>query len=190
MSGGVACNKLLAKVAAGINKPDQQTIVPPRAAAGLLADMPLGKVRNFGGEARLRAAEHGLHHSRPGAPDRGRTSPPPPPSPLPRAHPLGQGARSAQAERHLRCGCPAVAGWEGAPAPPCASAVITSLASRARSKVIGSVPLRSSPPSREPSNPPPPPPPGGTAPLVISFGVSHDRRFQFPAARSASRWCS
>lgn len=50
MSAGVACNKLLAKVAAGLNKPDQQTIVPPRAAAALLADMPLGKIRNFGGK--------------------------------------------------------------------------------------------------------------------------------------------
>jgi nucleotidyltransferase/DNA polymerase involved in DNA repair len=33
MSAGVACNKLLAKVAAGLHKPDQQTIVPPRCAA-------------------------------------------------------------------------------------------------------------------------------------------------------------
>lgn len=30
MSAGIACNKLLAKVAAGLHKPDQQTIVPPR----------------------------------------------------------------------------------------------------------------------------------------------------------------
>ena len=32
MSAGIACNKLLAKVAAGLHKPDQQTIVPPRWA--------------------------------------------------------------------------------------------------------------------------------------------------------------
>lgn len=108
MSAGVACNKLLAKVAAGLHKPDQQTIVPPRcgqhspdgptagqarlhvsmwqaaswrlvfgstqaalfhlhlvqqkrvwflkhilrcrAAEGMLADMPLGNIRNFGGK--------------------------------------------------------------------------------------------------------------------------------------------
>jgi nucleotidyltransferase/DNA polymerase involved in DNA repair len=35
MSAGIACNKLLAKVAAGLHKPDQQTIVPPRCAAQL-----------------------------------------------------------------------------------------------------------------------------------------------------------
>lgn len=50
MSAGIACNKLLAKVASGLHKPDQQTIVPPRAAEALLAGMPLGKIRNFGGK--------------------------------------------------------------------------------------------------------------------------------------------
>ena len=29
-SAGVACNKLLAKVASAMNKPNQQTVVPPR----------------------------------------------------------------------------------------------------------------------------------------------------------------
>lgn len=33
MSAGIACNKLLAKVAAGLHKPDQQTIVPPRCCS-------------------------------------------------------------------------------------------------------------------------------------------------------------
>ncbi len=31
-SAGVACNKLLAKVASALNKPNQQTVVPPRRA--------------------------------------------------------------------------------------------------------------------------------------------------------------
>ena len=29
-SAGIACNKLLAKVASAMNKPNQQTVVPPR----------------------------------------------------------------------------------------------------------------------------------------------------------------
>ena len=30
MSGGIACNKLLAKIASAMHKPNQQTIIPPR----------------------------------------------------------------------------------------------------------------------------------------------------------------
>ena len=30
MSAGIACNKLLAKVGAGMNKPNQQTVIPTR----------------------------------------------------------------------------------------------------------------------------------------------------------------
>ena len=30
MSAGVACNKLLAKIASAMHKPNQQTIIPPR----------------------------------------------------------------------------------------------------------------------------------------------------------------
>ena len=34
-SAGIACNKLLAKVASAMNKPNQQTVVPPRCDIGL-----------------------------------------------------------------------------------------------------------------------------------------------------------
>ena len=33
MSAGIACNKLLAKLASAMHKPNQQTIVPPRCCA-------------------------------------------------------------------------------------------------------------------------------------------------------------
>ncbi|KAK9791346.1 hypothetical protein WJX73_002907 [Symbiochloris irregularis] len=49
-SAGVAGNKLLAKVASAMNKPNQQTVVPPRAVASLMKDLPLKKLRNFGGK--------------------------------------------------------------------------------------------------------------------------------------------
>lgn len=38
LSAGIACNKLLAKVAAGLHKPDQQTIVPPRCLSPACLD--------------------------------------------------------------------------------------------------------------------------------------------------------
>ncbi|CAL8471021.1 g10563 [Coccomyxa elongata] len=49
-SAGIAANKLLAKVASAMNKPNQQTIVPPRAVDAMMADLPLKKLRNFGGK--------------------------------------------------------------------------------------------------------------------------------------------
>ncbi|KAL6770186.1 POLH1 [Auxenochlorella protothecoides x Auxenochlorella symbiontica] len=49
-SAGIASNKLLAKVASAMNKPNRQTIVPPRAALSLMQNLPLPKLRNFGGK--------------------------------------------------------------------------------------------------------------------------------------------
>ncbi|KAK9901261.1 hypothetical protein WJX75_003106 [Coccomyxa subellipsoidea] len=49
-SAGIAANKLLAKVASAMNKPNQQTIVPPRAVDEMMRDLPLKKLRNFGGK--------------------------------------------------------------------------------------------------------------------------------------------
>ncbi|KAK9829326.1 hypothetical protein WJX72_005200 [[Myrmecia] bisecta] len=49
-SAGIACNKLLAKIASAMHKPNQQTLVPPRAVPGLMQDLPLKKIRNFGGK--------------------------------------------------------------------------------------------------------------------------------------------
>ena len=49
-SAGIACNKLLAKIGSAMHKPDQQTVIPPRAVPALMHDLPLKKVRNFGGK--------------------------------------------------------------------------------------------------------------------------------------------
>jgi hypothetical protein len=47
---GIAHNKLLAKLASGMNKPDKQTVIPLRSVTALMRDMPMAKVRNFGGK--------------------------------------------------------------------------------------------------------------------------------------------
>ncbi|CAL5228750.1 g11936 [Coccomyxa viridis] len=47
-SAGIAANKLLAKISSALNKPHQQTIVPFRAVDGLMKDLPLEKLCNFG----------------------------------------------------------------------------------------------------------------------------------------------
>ena len=40
-SAGVACNKLLAKLASGLHKPDDQTVMLPMAAAAFVAALPV-----------------------------------------------------------------------------------------------------------------------------------------------------
>lgn len=40
-SAGVACNRMLAKMASGLHKPDDQTVLPPQVAADFLAPLPL-----------------------------------------------------------------------------------------------------------------------------------------------------
>ncbi|OAE30486.1 hypothetical protein AXG93_3902s1030 [Marchantia polymorpha subsp. ruderalis] len=49
-SVGIATNKLLAKIASAKNKPDKQTLVPPRAVPYLMQSMPLRKVKLLGGK--------------------------------------------------------------------------------------------------------------------------------------------
>eukprot|EP00798_Chlamydomonas_sp_ICE-L_P024074 gene24074-9650_t len=49
-SAGVAHYKLLAKLGSGLNKPNQQTVVPACAVAGLLQDLPISKLRSLGGK--------------------------------------------------------------------------------------------------------------------------------------------
>ncbi|KAG6541300.1 hypothetical protein Mapa_017353 [Marchantia paleacea] len=49
-SVGIATNKLLAKIASAKNKPDKQTLVPPRAVPCLMQSMPLRKVKLLGGK--------------------------------------------------------------------------------------------------------------------------------------------
>ena len=48
-SAGVAPNKLLAKLATGLRKPDAQTLLPPVSTAALLRDLPLARLRGLGG---------------------------------------------------------------------------------------------------------------------------------------------
>jgi DNA polymerase eta len=50
MSGGVAANKLLAKLASAMHKPNQQTVIPLRAVAGLMRELPLTKIGKMGGK--------------------------------------------------------------------------------------------------------------------------------------------
>ena len=47
---GISHNKLLAKLASAMNKPNKQTVVPYRSVDTLMATLPLKKIRNFGGK--------------------------------------------------------------------------------------------------------------------------------------------
>ncbi|KAJ7518246.1 hypothetical protein O6H91_21G061000 [Diphasiastrum complanatum] len=49
-SAGIAHNKMLAKLASGMHKPAQQTIVPSSAVQGLLTDLPINKIGQLGGK--------------------------------------------------------------------------------------------------------------------------------------------
>eukprot|EP00775_Hariotina_reticulata_P003602 gene3602-3867_t len=58
-SAGIAHNKLLAKIGSAKNKPNQQTLVLPRAVPDLMADLPLGKVKGLGGKLGSRLEQLG-----------------------------------------------------------------------------------------------------------------------------------
>jgi len=49
-SGGIAESKLLAKLGCGLHKPNQQTIVLPKAVSSLLCDLPLDRLPGLGGD--------------------------------------------------------------------------------------------------------------------------------------------
>ncbi|XP_020232436.1 DNA polymerase eta [Cajanus cajan] len=49
-SAGIAHNKMLAKLASAMNKPAQQTIVPHSSVEGLLASLPIKKMKHLGGK--------------------------------------------------------------------------------------------------------------------------------------------
>eukprot|EP00891_Asterochloris_glomerata_P001049 jgi/Astpho2/1049/gw1.00017.35.1_t len=49
-SAGVAHNKILSKLASGLHKPSQQTLVPASAIPELLQDLPIPKLRQLGGK--------------------------------------------------------------------------------------------------------------------------------------------
>lgn len=40
-SAGIACNKLLAKFASGLHKPNDQTVLPPPLAAAFTSQLPV-----------------------------------------------------------------------------------------------------------------------------------------------------
>ncbi|KAK5640193.1 hypothetical protein RI129_011004 [Pyrocoelia pectoralis] len=49
-SAGIAHNKILAKLAAGLNKPNQQTVLPQSGVESLFQNLPLHKIRSLGGK--------------------------------------------------------------------------------------------------------------------------------------------
>ncbi|XP_050371649.1 DNA polymerase eta isoform X2 [Argentina anserina] len=49
-SAGIAHNKMLAKLASGMNKPAQQTVVPLSSVKGLLETLPVKKMKQLGGK--------------------------------------------------------------------------------------------------------------------------------------------
>uniref|UniRef100_A0A336MX77 DNA polymerase eta n=1 Tax=Culicoides sonorensis TaxID=179676 RepID=A0A336MX77_CULSO len=49
-SAGIAHNKILAKLTAGMNKPNKQTILPVRSIPELYATLPITKVKGLGGK--------------------------------------------------------------------------------------------------------------------------------------------
>ncbi|KAG7198660.1 hypothetical protein KM043_006017 [Ampulex compressa] len=49
-SAGISQNKILAKLACGLHKPNRQTILPAPAVSSLYSTLPVKKVRNLGGK--------------------------------------------------------------------------------------------------------------------------------------------
>ncbi|CAN1327876.1 DNA polymerase eta [Linum perenne] len=49
-SAGIAHNKMLAKLASGMNKPAQQTVVPLPSVDGMLSSLPIKKMKQLGGK--------------------------------------------------------------------------------------------------------------------------------------------
>nr|XP_019949051.1 PREDICTED: DNA polymerase eta [Paralichthys olivaceus] len=49
-SAGISHNKVLAKLACGLNKPNRQTVLPLDSVSELFNSLPIGKIRNLGGK--------------------------------------------------------------------------------------------------------------------------------------------
>ncbi|KAI9916874.1 hypothetical protein PsorP6_017823 [Peronosclerospora sorghi] len=60
-STGIAGNKLLAKLASPLNKPNGQVVVAPRFVASLMKSLPMRKIRGLGGK--LGKQLEGIYHS-------------------------------------------------------------------------------------------------------------------------------
>lgn len=57
-SAGIAHNKILAKLACGFHKPNQQTILPSEAVSDLFKTLPLMKIKRLGGKFGASVAEN------------------------------------------------------------------------------------------------------------------------------------
>jgi DNA polymerase-4 len=60
VSVGVACNKLCAKVASDLRKPDALVVVPPGQEAAFLAPLPVSRLWGVGPRARQALADYGV----------------------------------------------------------------------------------------------------------------------------------
>lgn len=60
-SAGVSCNKFLAKLASGMNKPDALTVILPEQAAGVLGALPVAAFHGVGPATARRLHELGVH---------------------------------------------------------------------------------------------------------------------------------
>lgn len=56
-SAGISHNKVLAKLACGLNKPNRQTVLPLNSVAELFKSLPINKIRNLGGKLGVSIAE-------------------------------------------------------------------------------------------------------------------------------------
>ncbi len=59
-SAGVSCNKFLAKVASGHNKPDGLTVIPPDRAQAFIAALPIGKFYGVGRVTEMKMHAQGI----------------------------------------------------------------------------------------------------------------------------------
>jgi DNA polymerase IV len=60
-SAGVSCNKFLAKMASGINKPDGLFVILPEAAAAFVEKLPIGKFHGVGDVTAAKMQQLGIH---------------------------------------------------------------------------------------------------------------------------------
>ncbi|KAI3363256.1 hypothetical protein L3Q82_011891 [Scortum barcoo] len=56
-SAGISHNKVLAKLACGLNKPNRQTVLPLDSVTELFSSLPISKIRNLGGKLGASIAE-------------------------------------------------------------------------------------------------------------------------------------
>ena len=62
-SAGISNNKLLSKVGSAKNKPNQQTLILPESVPALMEDLPIRKLRSFGGKIGEELESMGCQHA-------------------------------------------------------------------------------------------------------------------------------